>query len=73
MYNRAKIKQDLRIMTGDKNNDDVIDIIIDRATSYVLSKIQDDYIPQALQYVVLEASLVLYNRVGNEGMVSQSI
>lgn len=72
MYNRQKAGQDLMALTDD-NNDTVIGIIISRAEAIIQLHLGIDYVPSPLQSTLLEIALILYNRMGSEGLTAQSI
>lgn len=51
-----------------------LDIIVRRTRErlWVILGISQDYIPQELEYIVMEVALKRFNRIGQEGMQSYS-
>lgn len=64
-----KIKQLLNI----EDEDSLLEEIIELTKSKVLFHIKEKEIPKELEFVVIELSITRYNRIGSEGLKSESI
>lgn len=49
----------------------IVELVEERLKSYLPKKYQE--IPQKLNYIVIEVSIKRFNRVGSEGMQSESV
>lgn len=68
--------QNVKILTG--VDDERIQVIYDRTESRLLKRLQQSLpdkltIPDELEYVVEEVTIARFNRLGSEGMVSESM
>lgn len=65
-----KVKTLLNIQ--DSEQDAVLDILIDNVTSH-LKILLGKEVPTELQFVIVEITIRRYNRIGSEGMKSESV
>lgn len=66
-----KIKRMLEL--SDDSKDPIINDIIEIMSQYVMSYCGIDEIPKQLEFIVVETSIIRYNRLGAEGLSSESI
>ena len=62
----------------DTLQDDVLDIFIDNVTKHLLGKLRKvnkeiEEVPSELDYIIEEIVIRRYNRIGTEGMKSESV
>lgn len=50
----------------------LLNTIVDLTTKKLLSKLQDKEVPEQLEHIVIEVSIIRYNRLGSEGMSKES-
>lgn len=65
-----KIKSILSI--SDSSQDTVINDILELIEARLQAKTQQEYVPYALSYIVVEASISRFNRINDEGKQSAS-
>jgi len=68
MIERIKTVLDIE----DTLQDDVLDIFIDNVTSHLRIKLEKD-VPPELNFIIEEIVIRRYNRIGTEGMKSESV
>ena len=67
---------DLKIMLGivnDDSLDDKLNIIISNTTSRLKVLLGGIEVPQDLNHIILEVSIIRFNRIGSEGLSSHSV
>lgn len=70
--------QDVKTLIGidDNSKDDVLSLIIRNAELQLMGRFQElevVAIPEALEYIVTEVSIIRYNRLGSEGKSQESV
>jgi hypothetical protein len=69
----ANLKLLLDLTDSDTELDGKLDLIIEQSKKKVLAHLPNvTSVPDELSYIVLELSVVRFNRIGNEGMTSYS-
>ena len=69
----ANLKLFLDLTDSDTELDGKLDLIIEQSKKKVLAYLPNvTLVPDELSYIVLELSVVRFNRIGNEGMTSYS-
>lgn len=66
----------LKLLLGidDDSRDDLLQAILTETASRLsLRFLSGASVPEALEYIVVAVSVVRYNRIGSEGMTSQSV
>lgn len=64
----------IRNILGDNKYDDVlINEIINITNKQLLNKISEDIVPKELEYIVLMVCIKRLNKLGSEGMKSESV
>lgn len=71
MLNDLKLMLDIR--ETDEQTDARLQWIIDSVTTRLLSLINEDDLPPRLEPIVIEVSIIRYNRIGSEGVGSHSV
>jgi len=68
------MKSRIKTLLGieDTLQDDVLDILIENVTSHLKSLLGKD-VPEHLEYIIEEITIRRYNRLGTEGMQSESV
>lgn len=56
----------------DSQQDDVLDILISNVSSHLKAKLGKE-IPKSLEFIVEEITIRRFNRIGTEGMQSESV
>ena len=67
---------DLKIMLGivnDDSLDDKLNIIISSVTSRLKVLLGGIEVPQELNHIILEVSIIRFNRIGSEGLSTHSV
>lgn len=67
----AEIKKSLELSSSDK--DELLASLIKRCSQPILNYIGLKKIPNELEYIVIELVLARYNRLGSEGITSESV
>lgn len=69
------ILNNLKVFLGinDSSKDEILNSIIDTATSRLKVLLGGLEPPEELHYIILEVSIVRYNRIGSEGLTSHSV
>lgn len=65
----CRIKRILGIDNQDELISEIIEVIQDRIKIYI----EAESIPEALGWIVVEASVARFNRIGSEGMSSETV
>ncbi len=75
-----KIKKRIKTLLDIKDDlqDSVLDIIVENVTSHLLGKLKRvdksiKEVPKELDYIIEEIAIRRYNRIGTEGMKSESV
>src|SRR5699024_2770726 len=68
MIERIKVLLDIQ----DTKQDDVLDILISNVSNHLKAKLGKD-IPESLDFIVEEITIRRFNRIGTEGMQSESV
>lgn len=67
---------DLKIMLGIVNDDSLdekLNIIIDTTTARLKTLLGGIEVPASLNHIILEVSIIRFNRIGSEGLSSHSV
>ena len=66
---------DLKLMLGidDTSRDDLLKLIISTATARLKVLLGGIEPPESLDYIIREVSIVRFNKIGSEGIVSHSV
>lgn len=65
-----KVKK--RVGIEDDLQDSQLESIIENVEAELIAKIPDDSVPRQLEFIVIEVSTRRYNRIGAEGMTTES-
>lgn len=67
--------EDVKTLLGinDNDRDELINLIISNVESQLKARLDAEIIPIELQYIVTEVAIVRYNRLGSEGMSTESV
>ena len=68
-----KLKVFLDIAVDDNTMDEKLNLIITGATARLKNLLGGIEPPEELSYVVLDAAVIRFNRIGSEGMTSHSV
>ena len=74
LLNRMKVLlgiADNKLLTD--NNDELLMEILDITKSKILNYINSSELPKELEFVLIELSVQRFNRIGSEGIASESI
>lgn len=63
----------VKTLTGVYEQDEVLSEIIQLVEEKILSYLDLNEVPNALGWIVVELSVVRFNRIGSEGMSSESV
>ena len=63
----------IKTLLGVTNNDDVISVIIDLTKDKILNYINETELPNELEFILIELAIQRYNRIGSEGITSESV
>ena len=63
----------IKILLGIPDNDELIYEIIELTKSKILNYINEVELPLELEFVLVELTIQRYNRIGSEGIVSESV
>ncbi|HDZ8686829.1 phage head-tail connector protein [Staphylococcus aureus] len=70
-------KENIKVLLGlkDSKQDELLDIIIKNTESRLLSKLPFNLkeVPDNLSFIVEEVAVKRYNRIGSEGMTTESV
>ena len=73
MSNLAEVKRSLSISEFDTEKDALLIDLMSRVNGSVCSYIGEAVVPEVLNWVVVEATIARFNRIGSEGMSAQNI
>lgn len=62
----------IKILLGITGNDELLYEIIELIKLKILSYLNIDELPRELEYILIELSIERYNRIGSEGLNSES-
>lgn len=65
--------EQIQLLLGVDDEDTLLETIVNLTTSKVLSRIKEKVVPVELEYIIIEASVARYNRIGSEGLKSESV
>lgn len=71
MLNNLKLM--LGIDVNDLEQDEKLNLIIENTTARLKLLLGGIEPPEALQHIILEVSIIRFNRIGSEGMASHSV
>ena len=63
----------IKTLLGVTDNDELIDEIIELTKSKILNYINKEELPKELEFILVELSIQRYNRIGSEGISSESV
>ena len=63
----------MKVMLGINDNEELLLEILDITKSKILNYINEAELPFELEFVLIELAIQRYNRVGSEGVVSESV
>ena len=63
----------IKTLLGTTDNDELINEIIELTTSKILNYINKTELPNELESVLIELAIQRYNRIGSEGISSESV
>ena len=63
----------IKVLLGVSENDDLVSEIIELTKEKILNYINKTELPNELEFVLIELSIQRYNRIGSEGIVSESV
>lgn len=66
---------DLKLLIGieDNTHDNLLSYILESVSSRLANLLGVDEIPEEMEYIVVEVSVIRFNRVGSEGIGSHSV
>ncbi|RFA36226.1 hypothetical protein CAI16_05405 [Virgibacillus dokdonensis] len=69
------IKTNIKTVLNIKDNlqDPVLDVLINNVSSHLKALLGKEEIPSSLDFIVEEITIRRYNRIGSEGMKSESV
>ena len=63
----------IKVLLGITGNDELLYEIMELIKSKILSYLNIDELPRELEYILIELSIERYNRIGSEGVSSESV
>ena len=63
----------IKILLGIPDNDELINEIIELTKDKILNYINETELPNELEFVLVELAIQRYNRIGSEGIASESV
>ena len=63
----------IKVLLGVSENDDLVSEIIELTREKILNYINKTELPNELEFVLIELSIQRYNRIGSEGIASESV
>ena len=63
----------IKVLLGVSENDDLVSEIIELTKEKILNYINKTELPKELEFVLIELSIQRYNRIGSEGIASESV
>lgn len=68
-----EVKNRIKLMLGITDDDELLNEIIALTESKILFEIKEASIPKELDFVLIELCVTRYNRIGSEGLKSESV
>ena len=62
----------IKVLLGITDNDELLHEIMELIESKILSYLNIEKLPKELEYILVELSIERYNRIGSEGLNSES-
>lgn len=63
----------IKLLLGVDDEVVLLETIVGLTESKVLSRINEKVVPPELEFIIVEASIARYNRMGSEGISSESV
>ena len=63
----------VKILLGISENDELVHEIIELTKDKILNYINETELPSELEFVLVELAIQRYNRIGSEGIASESV
>ena len=63
----------IKTLLGISDNEELINEIIELTKSKILNYINETELPKELEFVLVELAIQRYNRIGSEGIASESV
>ena len=63
----------MKVLLGIADNDELLNEILDITKSKILNYINETELPLELEFVLIELAIQRYNRIGSEGISSESV
>ena len=63
----------VKILLGISENDELVHEIIELTKDKILNYINETELPNELEFVLVELAIQRYNRIGSEGIASESV
>ena len=63
----------IKVLLGVTENDELINEIIELTKDKILNYINETELPNELEFVLVELAIQRYNRIGSEGITSESV
>ena len=63
----------IKVLLGVTENDELINEIIELTKDKILNYINETELPNELEFVLVELAIQRYNRIGSEGIASESV
>ena len=63
----------IKVLLGVSENDALVSEIIELTREKILNYINKSELPKELEFVLIELSIQRYNRIGSEGIASESV
>ena len=63
----------IKVLLGVTENDELINEIIELTEDKILNYINETELPNELEFVLIELAIQRYNKIGSEGIASESV
>ena len=63
----------MKVILGINDNEELLSEVLDITKSKILNYINESELPLELEFVLIELAIQRYNRIGSEGVVSESV
>ena len=63
----------IKVLLGITDNDELLNEVIEITKSKILSYIDKTELPKEVEFVLIELAIQRYNRIGSEGIASESV
>lgn len=63
----------VKLLLHVNNQDELLTEIINLTKEKILSRINEDTIPSKLEWILIEASVKRFNKIGSEGIISENV